>query len=241
MVLIHGFTLDRRVWRPQVRSLSAHFRVITYDCRGFGRSSAPAGPYSHHDDLHRLLRHLGVARPHLAGLSMGGRIALNFALARPGSARSLTLIGSDVGGHRYGFDWDAGLAALDPAAAKAVWLRHELFWTVRRHPQAWELVRAMVADYSGWHWRNRDPRLPPDTGAVTRLAEIRAPVDVVVGALDLTDFHRVSRTLATRIPGAHRTVLPGVGHMAGLEAPDAVNALLLRRLTCGSRRQRSDP
>ena len=130
-----------------------------------------------------------------------------------------------------GFDWDAGLDGLDPAAAKAVWLRHELFGTVRRHPQAWKLVCAMVADYSGWHWRNHDPRCPPDTGALARLAEIRTRVEVVVGALDLADFHRIGRTLAARIPHAHHTVLPGAGHLSALEVPDAVNALLLRRLT----------
>ncbi|MDQ1041571.1 3-oxoadipate enol-lactonase [Streptomyces sp. V3I8] len=231
VVLIHGFTFDHRMWRHQVRSLREDFRVVTYDCRGFGRSSTPVGPYSHHDDLRHLLRHLGIARPHVVGLSMGGRIALNHALARPDAPRSLVLIGTDVGGFPFGFDWDAGLAGVSTAAAKAMWLRHGLFDPVRARPEAWRLVQAMVDGYSGWHWRNGDMRVPADTGALARLAEIRTPVDVAVGALDLADFHEIAGVLAARIPHARHTVLPGVGHLAPLEDPPAVNALLRRAFT----------
>jgi len=95
------------MWRPQVAELGRSFRVITYDCRGFGRSSCPAGPYSHAEDLRFLLQRLGVAASHLVGLSMGGRIALNYALRWPESVSSLVVIGSDVGGYRHPIDWDA--------------------------------------------------------------------------------------------------------------------------------------
>src|SRR5216683_6188081 len=78
VVLIHGFGLDMRMWDPQVEPLAARFRLVRYDCRGFGASGPfdPAVPYTHADDLVALLDHLGIGDAVLAGLSFGGRVAL---------------------------------------------------------------------------------------------------------------------------------------------------------------------
>ncbi len=80
IVFIHGFTLDHRMWRPQVEFFAQDYQVITYDVRGFGKSSIPTQPYSHDDDLLALLTYLGIEQAHIVGLSMGGRIATNFTL-----------------------------------------------------------------------------------------------------------------------------------------------------------------
>ncbi|MEU5554058.1 alpha/beta hydrolase [Micromonospora sp. NPDC047793] len=234
-VLIHGFSLDHRTWRKQVRGLRPDFRVVTYDCRGFGRSSCPTGPYSHHEDLRRLLAHLGIDSAHLVGVSMGGRIALNYALRWPGSVRSLALIGTDVGGHRHRIDWDVDVEMLGLAGARAAWLAHELFDTVRAHRAGWAAVRAMVRDYSGWHWSHADIRVPSDTGAVERLHEVRARTSVIVGELDLPDFHEIARVLQTRIRRARPVVVPGVGHLVNLEAPETCTELLWRHFMGVSR------
>src|SRR5690349_11445569 len=101
VVLIHGFGLDRRMWAPQIGPLSGECRVVSYDCRGFGRSSRPSGPYSHADDLHALLERLRIPGAHLVGLSMGGRIALAYASRHPERVESLVLFASDVGGFRF--------------------------------------------------------------------------------------------------------------------------------------------
>ena len=74
VVLIHGFTLDTRMWDDQFLPLARHFHVVRYDLRGFGRSAVPTGaPYSHIDDLRALLERLGVVEVSLVGLSKGGR------------------------------------------------------------------------------------------------------------------------------------------------------------------------
>src|SRR5204863_250497 len=88
LVLVHGFACGIRSWDPQVRALSLHRRVLTYDVRGHGLSEAPpeAEAYSQATlvaDLHALLTHLKIGRAVVGGLSMGGNIALNFALAHP--------------------------------------------------------------------------------------------------------------------------------------------------------------
>lgn len=231
VVLIHGFSLDRRVWYPQFAALCRGARVVRYDCRGFGRSSAPSGPYNHADDLDGLLGHLGIERVHLVGVSMGGRVGLGCALRWPDRVASLALIGSDVGGYRYRFDWDTLVRSGSLAEARKAWLEHPLFDTVRRHPHAWSLVRKMINGYSGWHWRHLDVRLPPDTDTVYRLAEIQAPTTVIVGEHDLPDFQVIADLLAVGLPRARLSVVPGCGHLVNLERPAACNEILADHLS----------
>ncbi|WP_174184809.1 alpha/beta fold hydrolase [Nocardia barduliensis] len=228
VVLIHGFSLDRRSWLQQLCALSASFRVITYDCRGFGRSSAPAGPYSHAEDLAVLLRHIGVDSAHIVGSSMGGRIALNFALSCPELVETVALIGTDVGGYGFRIDWDVPVNSGDLTAARSHWLCHELFDTVRCRPLAWRRVRQMVTDYSGWHWQHPDIRSPGDTDVVDRLADVDARVIAIVGRHDLPDFHTVADLVAARVPRARTVVVEGAGHLVNLEAPTICNQILRR-------------
>jgi pimeloyl-ACP methyl ester carboxylesterase len=89
VVLLHAGGLDHTMWDPQVDALARSYRVIRFDVRGHGRSTARMGPYSMVEDLRRVLDHLGVERAHLVGLSMGGGIAFDFASTYP--ARTLTL------------------------------------------------------------------------------------------------------------------------------------------------------
>ena len=85
VVLVHGFGLDMRMWDPQAANLAPRSRVLRYDCRGFGASGPfdPATPYTHAGDLLALLDHCGIGQAVLAGLSFGGRIVLQAALAAP--------------------------------------------------------------------------------------------------------------------------------------------------------------
>ena len=92
VVLLHGGGLDLGMWDPQVEPLARSFRVIRYDARGHGRSTARMGPYSTLEDLRRLLDHLGVARAHLVGLSMGAGVALDFAINHPERVSKLALV-----------------------------------------------------------------------------------------------------------------------------------------------------
>ena len=83
VILLHGGNLDRRMWDEQFGELSQHYRVIRYDARGYGRSSAADQAFSAHEDLAGLMRGLNLVRASLVGLSLGGRIAIDFALAHP--------------------------------------------------------------------------------------------------------------------------------------------------------------
>jgi pimeloyl-ACP methyl ester carboxylesterase len=237
VVLIHGLGLDAAMWEPQWQTLQQEFRAIRYDIRGFGASSVPAGPYSHCDDLLALLEFLGARPAHVIGLSMGGRIALRFALEQPNAVSSLTLIDPALDGFSWSEAWIQKMKVIQTTArngdletAKQLWLRHELFAPAQRDPQLAAALGAMVEGYSAWHWHNADPELRPPTPAIGELGRVSHRTLVIVGELDLEDFQATAQQLAADIPHAALHSIAGAGHMANMEAPAAVNDLLLAHL-----------
>ena len=236
VVLIHGFGLDMRMWDPQVGPLADGFRVVRYDCRGFGASGPfdPAVPYTHAGDLVALLDHLDIGEAVLAGLSFGGRVALQAALADPARVRGLALLDAVLDG----VPWDPPSArAMDEVARRVqeagvlagreAWLAHPLFATARERPDLAAALAAMVAGYPGQHWLGQDPhretRQPIDV-----LEGICVPALVAVGERDVPGFREMSAVLARRIPGTAYHVVADAGHMINMEQPAAVNDLLTR-------------
>ena len=109
VVLIHGLTLDCRMWWPQIPVLCETFRVIAYDVRGFGQSDDPSDqPYTDWQDLRALLDRLAIQRAHIAGLSRGGRVALEFARNCPERVLKMVLIDTNprlANGRLAGREW----------------------------------------------------------------------------------------------------------------------------------------
>jgi 3-oxoadipate enol-lactonase len=94
VVFSHGFLMDHEMFASQVENLSADFRCITWDERGFGQTAA-TGPFTYYDsanDLVGLLDHLGIERAVLAGMSQGGYLGLRAAITHPDRVRALVLI-----------------------------------------------------------------------------------------------------------------------------------------------------
>jgi 3-oxoadipate enol-lactonase len=237
VVLIHGFTLDHRMWREVVPSLAQHYTVLAYDVRGFGRSAPPvvSEPYQHRDDLRALLDQLTIERAHLIGHSVGGNQAMEFALTYPERARSWTGVcvsGSSV--VPFSADLQALFAELGAAAAgggvsaaKAVWRRAGWFAPAHTLPEVSAWLDEIVADYSGWHWQNKNPFVALDPPAGARLNELRLPALIVSGELDLPYNHEVASALHAGIVGAEQRVIAGAGHMAPMETPAALSQALL--------------
>ena len=234
VVLIHGFGLDMRMWDPQVGPLAARFRVVRYDCRGFGSSGPfdPAVPYTHAGNLVALLDHLDISNAVLVGLSFGGRVALQTALAAPERVRGLALLDAVLDG----VPWDPESArALDEVARRVqaggvlagreAWLAHPLFAAARERPDLVHALAAMVAGYPGQHWLGQDPHRqtrPP----IDVMEGVSGPVLIAVGEHDVPGFREMSAVLARRIPGATHHVVAGAGHMISMEQPAAVNELV---------------
>jgi pimeloyl-ACP methyl ester carboxylesterase len=98
VVLIHGGQMDRRMWDPQFELFAKSFRVVRYDVRGYGRSATASLPYSDVDDLAALLDDLKIPKAHLVGLSLGGRIAIDFAVVHPERVASLVAVAPGLSG-----------------------------------------------------------------------------------------------------------------------------------------------
>jgi pimeloyl-ACP methyl ester carboxylesterase len=245
VVLLHGFATDRRLWDDQVAALSHLHTVVRYDLRGFGRSTPGTDAYSHADDLRGLLTHLEIERAAIIGLSLGGGAAINFALTHPNMVQSLVLIDPSLGGFGWSQSFTADQNAVRAAArdrgvqaARDLWLSHPLFHPAMSNPVTAQRLAAMVGDYSGWHWLNQDSGLPFRPPAITRLGEIAAPTLVAVGELDIHDFQQIASTLEAGIPDVWKVVVPGVGHIANLEAPERFNEMATAFLAETERRSR---
>src|SRR5262245_52191776 len=99
VVLVHAFSVDRRMWAPQVALLESRYTVVRYDLRGHGRSEGPSAPYAPHDDLRSVMDALGIGKATLIGLSAGSTIAIDFAIAHPERVARLVLASPGLNGH----------------------------------------------------------------------------------------------------------------------------------------------
>jgi pimeloyl-ACP methyl ester carboxylesterase len=234
LVLIHGFSLDTRMWDDQVEVLAPHYQVVRYDLRGFGQSARPTTePYSHPDDLCALMLHLGLDHAFILGLSLGGAVAVDFAVTYPEMTDALIPVDAALIG---GYEWvegrpSAGMrrqaqhAGLE--SAKAVWLHHPLFAPAREQPKVSARLKRIVDDYSGWHFINDDPARVLDPPAIDRLNTLTMPTLVILGERDLRDFHRIADILTAQIVGARKVVIADVGHMSNMEHPEVFNDIVL--------------
>jgi 3-oxoadipate enol-lactonase len=233
VVLVHGLALDARMWDDQVPALRDIARVIRYDVRGFGRSARDGDTaYSHADDLWLLLDHLEIEQAVLVGLSVGGRIVVEATLTAPERVSALVLFDALLDGVPWDPESERGTQAIGEGlrsggldAAKTAWVRHPFFVPAQRTQDLAHRLVEMVGEYSGVNWTSADPHTP-HPHSIELLATIAAPTTVVCAELDVPCFHEMSDILADRIPGARKVMVPAVGHMVNMEAPETVNALL---------------
>jgi pimeloyl-ACP methyl ester carboxylesterase len=235
VVFLHAFALDTRMWDDQYEGLAREFRVIRYDLRGFGRSTVPqpGRAYTHVGDLATLLDKLDAHRPHLVGASMGGRCALDFAVAQPDAPRSVVVINTVIGGWPWSREWLTAYSPVlqagrrgDIAAAKAAWLALPLFASLRANAPLDARFTRMVEAYSGWHFVNADPerRLAPP--ALEQLGKIRAPTLAMIGDQDLPEFQRMAERVESQVANARRLGVPAAGHLPSMESPELVTKAL---------------
>jgi 3-oxoadipate enol-lactonase len=231
LVLIHGGNLDAGMWDADVPVLARSFRVITYDVRPYGRSGPATPDYAWHEDLRALLDHLRVERADLVGLSLGARLAINFALAYPSRVDRLVLAGPGVDGWPFAPDPHlrgliGAVIARDAKKATALWLAHPYMATAMRDPGVATRLRGLAARNEHIWSQEIGPAVVPKPLALNRAAEIRAPTLILVGTLDVADIVQIADRLERDIRGARKVVLPEIGHLVNLEAPDRFRALV---------------
>ncbi|MCG2692315.1 alpha/beta hydrolase [Microgenomates group bacterium] len=223
VTFIHGFSLDQRVWKQQVDFFKKRFRVITYDMRGYGKSSIPKQKHSHHDDLRALLNYLNIPKTHLVGLSLGGEIAADFAVTHPNKLISLCLVDSSLGGYPSTVDWNVKAKEHGIKQAKINWLNHPVFKTTRTNKKVVIELKKMMADYSGWQWLNPMFRNKVSPKPINRLDRIICPTLIIVGEKDLTYYHSIANVLKKGIKNSQKQIIKGAGHMVNMEGAQEFN------------------
>jgi 3-oxoadipate enol-lactonase len=236
LVFIHDFTLDNRMWDDQFHFFSKWYCCIRYDIRGYGQSSLPGSePYTFQDDLKLLLFSLDISEPViLVGLSLGGRIATNFALQYPRFTKALVLAGTQIEGYVFkGFKLDAVFKSAKTKGidyAKRKWFALGLFAPARRNKYVAQRLEQMIHLYSGWHFVDRNPVLHFIPPTWQQLQNIPVPSLIIYGLLDMPDFKEMSEGAADRIPAAIKKVLPDTGHLSNMENPAVFNKELFEFL-----------
>lgn len=228
LVLVHGMAGDRREWDGLLTALPADLATLRYDLRGFGESEAQDGiAFSHADDLLAVLDAQKIARASLLGLSMGGGVALNFALSHPDRVSRLILISPAVVGWEWSEEWRTlWRGVTDPSRAgdfdlaRRRWFDHPMFASLRRDPTAAARLLASIEAFSGRQWAKDWQREElPD---IDRLHCLALPCLLLSGGLDLPDLHLIADVLAGAASDVRRVDYPDAGHMLHLECTDAV-------------------
>lgn len=237
VLLLHGFPLNRRMWRPQVNGLTAAgFRVITPDLRGFGESDAPDGPYSMElfaDDLIELLDYLQVEQAVVGGMSMGGYILFSLLERYPDRVSGACFLFT-----RAGADDDAGkqrrLALARDVMQQGPQVAVDAFQPLLFAPETLAERPKLVSQVCEWMAANQSRGMAgallamrERTDYTPMLGRFRVPALALGAEEDRAAPPEHARTIAAGIPGCGLAIVPHAGHMANLENPGAVNDALL--------------
>jgi pimeloyl-ACP methyl ester carboxylesterase len=225
VILIHGWAVDRRMWAQQIPALKRRFKVITFDRRGFGQSTCPAGIDQELDDLDAILEHFKLDQAALVGMSQGGRIAMRYAATRPNRVTALVLQGVPLDGLvPPTFDPSiiptARLGALmrsgNRGEAIQILSEHALMDKDARSATAKAALQAMLRDYRGEDLQTAPPAEQTLDEVCQQLAQITAPTIVVTGSRETIWLRRVADFTARHIRGARRRVIRGGRHFVNM-------------------------
>jgi pimeloyl-ACP methyl ester carboxylesterase len=233
LVLLHPGIGDSGIWAPVLPALTAKYRVIRYDARGYGKSPLPSAKYSLLGDLVAVLGHYGITQAPIVGCSQGGGTALGLAVEQPERVPALVLLCPGV----PGFPYDQYETADDPLQAEfmrgvadkdidAIASVAQRVWG-----RAGATPDAMAQFRSAGRAALADPELETDDPPVfDRLGEIAVPVSLIVGDADHPPLIESNRQAAARIPGCEFTLVPGMDHLPPLREPGLVTATITSTL-----------
>ncbi len=243
LTMSHSLACNLTMWNPQMPVLTKKFKVLRFDTRGHGQSSAPAGEYTLDqlaDDVKGLLDALKIKQTHWAGLSMGGMIGQAFALKYPGVFQSMVL---------------ADTASRRPSEAAKMW--GDRIKTAREQGME-ALVESTLERWFTEPYRNsrkdvmqrigNDIRNTPVAGFIgcchaisrldtlDRLKEIKIPALVMVGEHDHGTPPEAARAIQQNLPGSELKIIPSAAHLSNIEQAQIFNDAMMGFLDRAARR-----
>jgi 3-oxoadipate enol-lactonase len=237
ITLSHSLACNLHMWDEQMELLTKHFKVLRFDTRGHGQSTAPEGDYTLEqmaDDVHGLFVHLGIKATHWVGLSMGGMIGQTYALKYPGVFKSLVLAdttsrrppnAAQMWGERMEIARAKGMAGvLDSTLAR---------WFTAPYIQARPDIMKRIGD---------DILNTPVAGfcgacaaiakvdTLDRLKEIKCPVFITVGDQDHGTPPDMARAIHANLPGSSLAIIESAAHISNIEQSEVFNKNLINFL-----------
>lgn len=241
VVFLHAGVCDKRMWSEQMQAVAdAGWHAVAYDRRGYGETVSEDEAFNHVDDLEAVLDALGIHAAVFVGCSMGGGLAVDFALRDPGRIIGLVLIGTSV----TGSPWTAtDVERMIEAAEEDACERRD--WDMLNRVQAHEWLDGPRAQSGRVGGAARELFLDMNALALSkpvltqeeerpdawrRVAEVNAPTLLLVGDEDFTALIERHEHLSEEMPNAFAAVLEGVAHIPSIERPELVNSMLLEFL-----------
>ena len=234
VTLSHSLACDLHMWDEQMDALTRNYKVLRFDTRGHGASSAPAGAYTLEqmaDDVHGLFAALGIRQTHWVGLSMGGMIGQIFALNYPGVFKSMVLADTTS---RYPADgaavWAERIKAVETGGMQAIADATLARWFTEPYRKS----HRQVMDRVGGYIRSTPVagfcgccHAIPRINVTHRLKEIACPTLVIVGEQDPGTPVAMAREIHEAKPGSELVIIPSAAHLSNIEQSQAFNAALL--------------
>ncbi len=242
VVFLHAGVCDKRMWLSQMQEVADEgWQAIAYDRRGFGKTTSPDESFSHIADLEAVLAAHDIHAAVFVGCSMGGGLAIDFALAHPGRVIGLVLIGTSVNGAPWTtvesetameMAMDDADERGDPESINKVdahaWLDGPRTTSGRVGGTARELFLDMNSIVLN------KPKLTAEerstSNAWQRMDSVNAPSLLIVGDEDFSAIIDRHETLSETMPNAFAVLLEGIAHIPSIESPELVNTLLMQFL-----------
>ncbi|MFA5403710.1 MAG: alpha/beta fold hydrolase [Ignavibacteria bacterium] len=241
LIMIHGGFINRKMWDDQFDYFSKDYRVIRYDVRNHGLTTSDLDVYTNYDDLNNIMEKLKIDKAVIMGLSMGGMITIDFAIAHPEKVIAIIPVSTGLSGFdKKDKDWqnfeknvNRAFEKEDNELATEYMLRS---WTdgPKRTPEQMdkilrEKVKTMLLEtFEKWDSRIRLQKLSPP--AVDRLSEIKVPVLTIYGDIDMQGIIDIADKIEKEIPLSKKYIIKNAAHMVNMEFPDEFNEIVSKFL-----------
>lgn len=231
-VMIHAGVADSRQWNNEFAEFARSFRVVRYDMRGYGKSEPVEGEFSHLQDLTALLDFLHLDEPLvLMGCSMGGGLAMNFALTHPSRVKALIMVGSGPTGLELDLPAPAKFADAEQAFLAGdldrvaeietqIWFDGDGRTPAQVNPAMRQLLYEMDRLALAHEVKELGKRLPDtETPAAPRLGELHSPVLIIVGAHDTPFMRAAADYMLAHLLAAQKVVIEDAAHLPNMDQP----------------------
>ena len=239
LVMIHAGVADSQQWNNEFTFFARGYQVVRYDMRGYGKSEPAEGEFSHMGDLVAILNALGLDEPAvIMGCSMGGGLAMDFALTHPSKVRALIMVGSGPSGLELDVPAPAKFADVEKAfEAGDLDLVSEIetqiwFDGMGRAPeQVNQSMRKLLYEMNrqalAHEVKQLGKRLPNTQVPVfDRLGDLKIPVLIIVGAHDTPYILAAADYMVERTPSAKKAIIEDAAHLPNMDHPEKFQAIV---------------